>query len=249
MDKHVKKGQDRREQILSNAEKLFCQNGYDNTTVEMILEGLGCSKGSFYHHFSNKAEVLKEISVNSLKKSVRSYKSKMYADNIARLNALLYYMSPFQENRSDFLAVIMSLILKQEFADIFFSMSVECKNLFYKEFCDILFSIRDEQKAFWRIDSVPELLWNVNASFTVSCIMEVLKSFHGEEGIQFLLYDKLAAARFMWQRMLDLPYGAVYIIELKELVRAFQSSYKKLNSMFAPYGLEVQTVMRNVQNT
>ncbi|MGI6215563.1 MAG: hypothetical protein ACOYIT_06790, partial [Christensenellales bacterium] len=76
----------------------------------------------------------------------------------------------------------------------------------------------------------------------------VLKSFKSDEDIQGLLYDKLAAARFIWQRTLDLPYGAVYIIKLQELVKAFKSSYNKLGSMFAPYGLEVQTVMRSVKN-
>lgn len=247
-DKNIKKGQSRREQILSNAEKLFCQNGYDNTTVEMIVEGLGCSKGSFYHHFSGKSEVLQEISVNNLKKSLSAYNAKMYADNIAKLNALLYYTSPFQESNSDFLAVIMSLILKKEFADIFFSISAERKRLFYPEFYAILNMIRNEQKAFWRIESLPELLWDAHAGFTASCIMEVLKSFKSDEDIQGLLYDKLAAARFIWQRTLDLPYGAVYIIKLQELVKAFKSSYNKLGSMFAPYGLEVQTVMRSVKN-
>ncbi|MDO5022358.1 MAG: TetR/AcrR family transcriptional regulator [Eubacteriales bacterium] len=247
MEKTIKKGQDRRTQILANAEKLFYQNGYENTTVEMILEGLGCSKGSFYHHFSGKPEVLRELSINNLKKSAEAYNAKMYADNMARLNALLYHISPFRESESDFLAVIMSLILKKEFADIFFSISSECKNLLYPEFCDILKAIRNEQKAFWRIESLPELLWDLNASFTVSCITDVLKSFQGEDNIQGLLQDKLNAMRFMWQRTLDLPYGAVYIIRLQELVRTFRASYGKLNGMFAPYGIEVQTVMRPVQ--
>ncbi len=40
--------------IVSAAWKLFYQNGYDDTTIDDIVEASGTSKGSFYHYFRTK---------------------------------------------------------------------------------------------------------------------------------------------------------------------------------------------------
>ena len=48
--------------IVSAAWKLFCENGYDDTTVEEIVEESGTSKGSFYHYFSGKDALLSSLS-------------------------------------------------------------------------------------------------------------------------------------------------------------------------------------------
>ena len=47
-----------RSRIVSAAWKLFYEQGYDDTTVEEIVEESGTSKGSFYHYFSGKDALL-----------------------------------------------------------------------------------------------------------------------------------------------------------------------------------------------
>ncbi len=48
--------------IISAAWQLFYQQGYDNTTVEEIIEASGTSKGSFYHYFEGKDALLSSLS-------------------------------------------------------------------------------------------------------------------------------------------------------------------------------------------
>jgi AcrR family transcriptional regulator len=48
--------------IISAAWRLFYEQGYDNTTVEDIVEGSGTSKGSFYHYFDGKDALLGTLS-------------------------------------------------------------------------------------------------------------------------------------------------------------------------------------------
>ena len=48
--------------IVSAAWKLFYQQGYDNTTVEEIVDASGTSRGSFYHYFDGKAALLSSLS-------------------------------------------------------------------------------------------------------------------------------------------------------------------------------------------
>ena len=48
--------------IVSAAWKLFYQQGYDDTTVEEIVEVSGTSRGSFYHYFEGKDALLSSLS-------------------------------------------------------------------------------------------------------------------------------------------------------------------------------------------
>ena len=48
--------------IVSAAWQLFYEQGYDNTTVEEIVDASGTSGGSFYHYFDGKAALLSSLS-------------------------------------------------------------------------------------------------------------------------------------------------------------------------------------------
>ena len=48
--------------IISAAWKLFYEQGYDDTTVDEIVEESETSKGSFYHYFSGKDSLLSSLS-------------------------------------------------------------------------------------------------------------------------------------------------------------------------------------------
>lgn len=48
--------------IVSAAWNLFYKQGYDNTTVDQIIEASKTSKGSFYHYFNGKDALLSSLS-------------------------------------------------------------------------------------------------------------------------------------------------------------------------------------------
>ncbi len=48
--------------IIVAAWKLFYDQGYDDTTIEEIIEESGTSKGSFYHYFAGKDALLSSLS-------------------------------------------------------------------------------------------------------------------------------------------------------------------------------------------
>jgi AcrR family transcriptional regulator len=50
------------EKILDVAEQLFLEKGYDNTTIQDIVDSLdGLTKGAIYHHFDSKEAILSAI--------------------------------------------------------------------------------------------------------------------------------------------------------------------------------------------
>ena len=56
------KGKNHKKKIVSAAWKLFYEQGYDNTTVDDIVEESGTSKGSFYPYFEGKDALLSSLS-------------------------------------------------------------------------------------------------------------------------------------------------------------------------------------------
>lgn len=57
-----KKKRNTKGKIISAAWKLFYEHGYDDTTVDDIVDESETSKGSFYHYFSGKDELLSSLS-------------------------------------------------------------------------------------------------------------------------------------------------------------------------------------------
>ena len=56
-----------KENMLKAAEDLFASQGYEATSVSMICDAAGVSKGAFYHHFKTKQSVFLELMQRWLK--------------------------------------------------------------------------------------------------------------------------------------------------------------------------------------
>lgn len=54
----VKEAEERKEEILDAAEKLFGTKGFDNTSTNDILTEVGIARGTLYYHFKSKEEIL-----------------------------------------------------------------------------------------------------------------------------------------------------------------------------------------------
>lgn len=53
-----KKGEATKKRLMETATALFLEKGFQNVTVDQIIEKAGSSKGGFYNHFSSKEELL-----------------------------------------------------------------------------------------------------------------------------------------------------------------------------------------------
>ena len=54
----TKPAEERRDELMRSAERLFLEKGLEQTTIEEITAGAGVAKGTFYLQFSSKADVL-----------------------------------------------------------------------------------------------------------------------------------------------------------------------------------------------
>lgn len=54
----VKEAQERKNEILDVAERLFATKGFDNTSTNDILNEIGIARGTLYYHFKSKEDIL-----------------------------------------------------------------------------------------------------------------------------------------------------------------------------------------------
>ncbi|MDN3506025.1 MAG: TetR/AcrR family transcriptional regulator [Simkaniaceae bacterium] len=57
----VKKPVQRRREIIAASRKLFLKKGYENTTMQDVMATLQIAKGTTYHYFKSKAELLEAV--------------------------------------------------------------------------------------------------------------------------------------------------------------------------------------------
>ena len=57
----VKTHQERKNELLDIAQALFYKNGYENTSIANVIDAVNIAKGTFYHYFKSKSELLDQI--------------------------------------------------------------------------------------------------------------------------------------------------------------------------------------------
>lgn len=87
---------ERRDSLVATALNQFLKKGYDNTTIDNIIDELKLAKGTFYYHFKSKDELLIAVCeriVSDLAeqlKHIRNMNNKSVYDQIDALRQMLY---------------------------------------------------------------------------------------------------------------------------------------------------------------
>lgn len=87
----------RKEEFVDTAEKLFSRNGYEETSVDDIVEEMGVAKGLFYYYFDSRDELL-ELMIQRMLDEVEVETKKVAEqeglDAIEKLRALFAVRRP-----------------------------------------------------------------------------------------------------------------------------------------------------------
>ena len=77
------KGEATRERILDAAQAMVLDHGFSGVSVERVIQGLGLTKGAFFHHFKNRNDLARAL--------IRRYADQgiqFFGDNLARARKL-----------------------------------------------------------------------------------------------------------------------------------------------------------------
>ena len=219
------KGDIRKAALLNTAEKLFFTRGYAATTINDILESQHCSKGSFYHHFESKLDVLTALCRADAERAYERYaqKASETEDPLEKLNLLLEASFPVRQEEKDLCALLMQLIATPEGEQVLSVLFGELRERFFGDFCALLDELSRTEQAFLPISGIPALVFG---AYQIEC-RQMLKFgadlAQGKTVSQEEALDSLRAIRYLMERTMDLPFGSIRVADIQTVDRLLRA--------------------------
>lgn len=95
---------DRKDQILNISFRLFLEKGYDQTSTNDIVQAVGIARGTLYHHFKSKEEILDAVIDKQTQRYLAKAKVIAFDTSIPVLSRLLLVIQAMnvQEDSQEF---------------------------------------------------------------------------------------------------------------------------------------------------
>jgi AcrR family transcriptional regulator len=223
------KGELRRQAILDTAETLFFEKGYAGATIQDFLDRLECSKGSFYHHFDSKLQVLTELCRQKTAKSFEAYREKRCETPLDRLNAWVYYAMPFREGEEQTVALLLPLVDLTDGKLVMDAVLDAQKELFFPELCSVLETLKEQKTVYFTQELLPEILWDSYTAVYRRMMREADAIRQG--GGTSTAVRLIETERFLWERLLDAPFGSIELIRADEALRTISHAVFRVRQM------------------
>lgn len=229
----MKKGDEKRIRILECAEQLFDRKGYENTSIQDILDELRCSKGGFYHYFDSKLALLEALTAQrtlEMRDELRGAVEGCEGDAVERLNLLLAKGLPWREEHMEF----AGLILRVGYAQGSLQIRESVKRALMdnaRPLLDAIIAQGVEQNLFYTRypEEIGELLLGLYANMNDEIAMRLADGLQGEVNIA-RLEDRLNVCRYAIEQLLGAPYGSVVLFDpltLPDLLRRLHAQARR----------------------
>lgn len=226
----MRKGEVKRQAIVEAANELFCRKGYLETTVEDILSELSCSKGSFYHYFDSKLAVLQAICESKVQQSFEMYRQTRVTSTREKLNALLYWAQPFRPEEEDWLLVSLRLRMRGEGLVMDGAMRQCQRALFKPEMENLLLILNETGAARISRPRVDDVAFEAYTAFSDEVNEVLLQCARQGRSVVTDITQVVEAARFLWERVLDMDYGSMELIKLDEMLPVLERVAARLRT-------------------
>lgn len=110
----VKEAEERKNEILDVAERLFGTKGFDSTSTSDILNEIGIARGTLYYHFKSKEEILDAMISRMMKRMLEKAKAIAAQKNIPVLQRLTMMMLSLHVSDGNFEQELLKQIHKPQ---------------------------------------------------------------------------------------------------------------------------------------
>jgi TetR/AcrR family transcriptional repressor of nem operon len=218
----------RRNEILDATQKLIYAKGYEQISVQDILDALQISKGAFYHYFSSKAEALDSLIERMVVEEVVPLLTRIVEDPglsaIEKLHAYFDTSLKWKSGRKAFIMQLLRVWLSDENAIV----RLKLMNMTIEHVIPLLVEIirQGKREAVFTTD-YPEQVCQV-IIYTLmglsNSIIELLISDESERSatqVKQTVTEYSNALNDMTERLLGAPPGSMHLIDLETLEEWF----------------------------
>ena len=215
----MRKGDEKRQEMLNVAERLFCLKGYEATSVQDILNVLHVSKGGFYHHFASKEALLDTLFYQRAEKALEQTEASLAfeRDEMRRINKLIYGFLPFRKEEAEFIGMLLPMLDKPEGRALRLCYQEALWETFLPAMQRELALAQDAGVIFPAMNDLADVVLHLanQAWVEVSALM-LEYSKKAQKADAAALLSVLTKYRKTLERLLDAPFGSIEIIPLQE---------------------------------
>ena len=136
---------------------------------------------------------------------------------------------PFRAGEDKNLALVLPL---QGLADgnVVLNAILEAqKKLFFPEICKTLETLKQQAQVYYTHSILPELLWDAYTALYQRLMLEAAQIQQG--GSTAGVIQLIEAERFIWERLLDAPYGSMELIRGDEALQVIGHAISRLRRL------------------
>ena len=211
----MRKGEEKRQELLNAAEKLFCAKGYEGTSVQDILNVAEMSKGGFYHHFASKEDVIKARCARRAERALAYTEDALSKaeSSMGRINAVLRGFMPLRREESTFVDMLRPVMNTPEGRAIAMTYQDALETVF-------LPLLKAEIAAAAAVEVVCPPVKDAE-SMILNLVNHCWMQAVANQIDQLDMLNLLSKYRLAVEVLMDAPYGSVEIVRVEEMDEVF----------------------------
>ena len=217
----------RRQEFLDAAQQLFFEYGYEQTSVNMILKKMGVAKGTFYHYFDSKEDLLNAITDRMVRQALdhlRPIVEDQQLGAIEKLNGYFAGSVDFKMMNKELIKSWLRVMYRDE--NIILRHKVQAANIkiIVPELSKII--TQGMQEGVFNVAHPVQtaemilMLGNDIGDISAQMLLELDETSGNFE----LIEDRIDQYEDVIARILGAPQGAITFQERKELLKAFRDA-------------------------
>lgn len=217
MTRIIKAPDVRRNEILDVARGLFYQKGYEQTSIQDIIAEIGIAKGTFYHYFGSKLDLLDAIIEQMMAHILQQLQPLVADEQLSALEKFNRYFATAErwkvENKAFFLGIVR---IWHSDDNAIFRDKTKAASLqgVLPELAKIIEQgIAEGSFVASAPLEIAEIVMGISHNFSETIGKLLLQAAAGEISLS-LVEKKVAAAQYAIERVLNAPPGSISLFDM-----------------------------------
>lgn len=220
MARTVKPPDVRRNEILDTAQRLFYSRGYGQTSVQDIIDEIGIAKGTFYHHFGSKSELLDALIARMVDQSMGFIEAIAFDESLdatAKFRRLFEAIASWKAQSRPFLLDVLRPLYADENTVLLQKLRTKSTARVLPIFAQIINQGVAEGSFHTEYsDQIGEIIMVILVALSDSMAQLILHK-PAKDAVLAVLEAKVAVTQHAIERLLGATPGALPIMNLETL--------------------------------